>query len=38
LSKGYPLYFPFEGGEITCWQYDILVCNSWTFSFAYYLL
>jgi hypothetical protein len=27
LSKGYPLYFPFEGGEITCWQYDILVCN-----------
>jgi hypothetical protein len=28
LSKGYPLYFPFEGGEITCWQYDILVCNS----------
>jgi len=26
MSKGYPLYFSFEGGEITCWQYEILTC------------
>jgi hypothetical protein len=27
MSKGYPLYLPFEGGEVKCWQYEILVCS-----------
>jgi len=26
MSKGFPLYFSYEGAEIKCWQYEILTC------------